>query len=105
MPYLKDSMTAQKLSEVLKEARSWMDSYIKPSGELDEKYGVMVFKAKKGNHAIMKRIVAEYVIKSKKIDPNIVIMEDMDDNDVKIWTVGNADKINQMVEDSLKQPI
>jgi hypothetical protein len=95
-------MTAQKLTELLKEARTWMDSYVKPAGELDKQYGVMVFKARKGNYAIVKRIVDDYVRKSKKIDPDIIVMEDIDDNLVKSWLVGNKDKIVQMVNDSLQ---
>lgn len=102
MSYLKDSMTAQKLIESLKEARMWMDGYNSPSGELDEKYGIMIFKARKGNYSIMKRIVDEYVRKSKKIDTDIIVMEDMDDNLIKSWLIGNKDKIAQMVNDSLK---
>lgn len=98
-------MTAKKLSEMLNEARTWMDGYVKPSGELDEKYGIMVFKAKKGNYAIVKRIVNEYVRNSKKIDPDIIVMEDMDDNLVKSWLIGNKDKISQMVNDSFKPSV
>lgn len=94
-------MTAQKLVEALREAKLWMDSNALTPGKLDEKYGIMVFKAKKGNYAIMKKIVVDYVIRSKKIDPDIIIMEDMGDNLVKTWLVGNPNKINQMVEDSL----
>lgn len=94
-------MTAQKLLKSLGEAKVWMDSNALTPGKLDDKYGIMVFKAKKGNYAIMKRIVADYVIRSKKIDPDIMIMEDMDDNFIKTWVVGNPNKINQMVEDSL----
>lgn len=99
-------MTAEKLMESLIEARIWMDSYTKPAaGELDEKYGIMVFKAKKGNYAIVKRIVNEYVRNSKKIDPDIIVMEDMDDNLVKSWLIGNKDKISQMVNDSFKPSV
>lgn len=98
-------MTAQKLSETLNEARTWMDSYVKPTGELDKQYGIVVFKAKKGNYSIVKRIVDDYVRKSKKIDPDIIVMEDMDDNLVKSWLIGNKDKISQMVNDSLKHTI
>lgn len=94
-------MTAQKLLESLREAKAWMDSNALTSGKLDEKYGIMVFKAKKGNYSIMKRIVADYVIRSRKVDPDIMVMEDIDDDSVKTWLVGNPNKINQMVEDSL----
>lgn len=98
-------MTAKKLSEMLNEARTWMDGYVKPSGELDKQYGVMVFKAKKGNYAIVKRIVNEYVRNSKKVDPDIIVMEDVDDNLVKSWLIGNKDKISRMVNDSFKPSV
>jgi hypothetical protein len=96
-------MTAQKLIEALKEARTWMDSYVKPAGQLDDKYGVMVFKAKYGNYSIVKKIVDDYVRNAKKIDPDIIVMEDRDDNLVKTWVIGNKDKISQMVNDEFNK--
>jgi hypothetical protein len=96
-------MTAQKFVKSYNDIKTLMNSYVKPSGELDEKYGIMVFKAKKGNYAIVKRIVNEYIRNSKKIDPDIIVMEDTDDNLVKSWLIGNKDKISQMVNDSFKQ--
>lgn len=96
-------ITAQELVNSLKEAKMWMDGYIKPSGELDEKYGVMIFKAKHGNYSIVKRIVNEYIRQSKKIDSDIIVMEDVDDNLVKTWLVGNKDKISQMVNDGFNK--
>jgi len=92
-------MTAQKLLESLKEARSWMNNYVKPFGELDEKYGIMVFKARKGNYSIMKRIVNDYVRSLKKTDKNVVVLEEKDENLIKTWVVGNPSSIQKQTED------
>lgn len=82
-------MTAQKLSESL----------------TNERYGVMVFKAKKGNYSTMKRIVNQYVRNSKKFDRDVIVIEDVDDNLVKSWLIGNKDKIAQMVNDSFNHSV
>lgn len=95
-------MTSQKIIESSKEAKTLIDNCVKPIGQLNEKYGIMVFKSKPGNYSIVKRIVTDYVIKSKKIDPYIIVMEDIDDNLVKTWMVGNIQKISEMVNDELK---
>ena len=71
-------------------------------GKWNEKYGVMVFKANYGYHSIMKKIVDDYVKSVRINDPKIIVMEEVDDNKVKSWVVGNPDNIKSMVNDELK---
>ncbi len=72
------------------------------AGKWNEKYGVMVFKANYGYHSAMKKIVDDYVREMKKDNPNIVVMDETDDNRVRTWTIGDPNNIRKMVEDELK---
>lgn len=73
------------------------------AGKWNEKCGVIIFKANYGYHSAMRKIVKDTVEKMKKEDPKTIVMEEVDDNKVRTWVVGNSDKIKQMVNDELKQ--
>jgi hypothetical protein len=67
----------------------------------NEKYGVMIFKANRGYQSAMNKIVKEYTKKAKQYDSDIMVLKDIDDNNTKIWIVGNKYKIKEMVDDYL----
>lgn len=81
----------------------WILNFTKrtEAGKWNEKYGVMVFKANYGYHSAMKKIVEDYVKQTKKENPDVIVMEEVDDNKVRSWVIGNSDKIKEMVEDEL----
>jgi hypothetical protein len=72
------------------------------AGNWNEKYGVMIFKANYGYQSAMKSIVDGYVSGLKVEDPKVIVMEEIDDNKVRTWIIGNPDNIKKMVEDELK---
>lgn len=74
------------------------------AGKWNQKYGVMIFKANYGYQSAMKKIVDDCVKQMKKEDPNVIVMDETDDDKVKTWVVGNKDKIQEMVDDELKAP-
>lgn len=97
-------MGGEKLKGPKKEWLDFILNFTKrtEAGNWNEKYGVMVFKANYGYHSAMKKIVDDCVQQMKKENPDIVVMDESDDNRVRTWTVGKPDSIKQMVEDELK---
>lgn len=99
--YLNIDMTAVKS---LNRTLDWIDRKRTSSDEVVyKKYGVITFKSKYGKYSVLKNIIFNYVRECKKFDKDVIVMEDVDDNLVKTWVVGNKYKINQMVNDSLKK--
>ncbi len=87
--------------------KKWVSSVLEltkrtEAGKWNEKYGIMVFKANYGYHSVMKKIVKDYLKQAKTEDSEIIVMEDVDDNKVRTWVVGNSTNIKQMIDDEFK---
>jgi hypothetical protein len=91
------------------EMQNWLDFVLEftkrtEAGKWNDKYGIMTFKANYGYHSAMKKIVDDCVREMKKETPDVVVLDETDDDRVRTWVVGKPDKIKEMIEDELRAP-